>query len=111
VPHPFIIPEQEMYGEFFDIPAPDELIFLSTFSGGEVFRSGCTFKRGFGKIFFFSPGDQDYPVYHHKDVRRVIANGVEWAKTLRPERTDPVLLRYETEDFYTGHGYQGAMSN
>ena len=109
VPHPFIIPEQEMYGEFFDIPAPDELIFLSSFSGGEVFRSGCTFKRGFGKIFFFSPGDQDYPVYHHKDVRRVIANGVEWARTDRPERTSPVLLRYETEDFYTGHGYKGAM--
>ena len=111
VPHPFIIPEQEMYGEHFDIPAPDELIFLSTFSGGEVFRSGCTFKRGYGRIFFFSPGDQDYPVYHHKDVRRVIANGVEWARTLRPERTDPVLLRYETEAFYTGHSYEGAMAN
>jgi len=111
VPHPFIIPEQEMYGEHFDIPAPDELIFLSTFSGGEVFRSGCTFKRGYGKIFFFSPGDQDYPVYHHKDVRRVIANGVEWARTVRPERTDPVLLRYETEAFYTGHNYEGAMAN
>lgn len=111
VPHPFIIPEQEMYGEFFDIPAPDELVFLSTFTGGEVFRSGCTFKRGFGKIFFFSPGDQDYPVYHHKDVRRVIANSVEWARTLRPERTDPVLLRYEQEDFYNGHGYKGAMHN
>ncbi|MFP3463503.1 ThuA domain-containing protein [Arthrobacter globiformis] len=111
VPHPFIIPEQEMYGEHFDIPAPDELIFLSTFSGGEVFRSGCTFKRGYGKIFFFSPGDQDYPVYHHKDVRRVIANGVEWARTVRPERTDPVLLRYETEAFYTGHSYEGAMAN
>jgi trehalose utilization protein len=111
VPHPFIIPEQEMYGEHFDIPAPDELIFLSTFSGGEVFRSGCTFKRGYGKIFFFSPGDQDYPVYHHKDVRRGIANGVEWARTVRPERTDPVLLRYETEAFYTGHSYEGAMAN
>jgi trehalose utilization protein len=111
IPHPFIIPEQEMYGEHFDIPAPDELIFLSTFSGGEVFRSGCTFKRGYGKIFYFSPGDQDYPVYHHKDVRRVIANGVEWAKTDRPERTSPVLLRYDTEDFYNGHGYKGAMHN
>ncbi len=111
VPHPFIIPQQEMYGEFFDVPAPDELIFLSTFSGGEVFRSGMTYKRGFGKIFFFSPGDQDYPVYHQAEVRRVIANGVEWAHTLRPERTDPVLLRYETEDFYVGHDYQGAMEN
>jgi trehalose utilization protein len=111
VPHPFIIPAQEMYGEFFDVPAPDELIFLSTFSGGEVFRSGMTYRRGFGKIFFFSPGDQDYPVYHQKEVRKVIANGVEWAKTLRPERSEPVLLRYETEDFYNGRGYQGAMAN
>ena len=111
VPHPFLIPEQEMYGEFFDIPTPDELIFLSTFSGGEVFRSGCTFRRGFGKIFFFSPGDQDYPVYHHKDVRRVIANGVDWARTLRPERAEPVLLRYDAEDFYNGKAYQGAISD
>ena len=76
VPNPIIIDAQEMYGESFDIPAPDELIFISSFSGGEVFRSGCTFRRGHGKIFFFSPGDQDYPVYHHPDVRRVIANGV-----------------------------------
>ncbi|KQQ08702.1 ThuA domain-containing protein [Rathayibacter sp. Leaf296] len=109
VPHPFVIPQQEMYGEFFDVPAPDELIFLSTFSGGEVFRSGMTWKRGHGKVFFFSPGDQDYPVYHHPDVRRVIANGVEWARTLRPERTLPVLQRYETEDFHNGHDYEGAL--
>lgn len=79
VPHPIIIDEQEMYGEFFDIPAPDEQIFLSTFSGGEVFRSGCTWRRGKGKVFYFSPGDQDYPVYNHPDVRRVLANGVLWA--------------------------------
>ncbi|MFC4137929.1 MULTISPECIES: ThuA domain-containing protein [unclassified Microbacterium] len=109
IPHPFIIPEQEMYGEFFDVPAPDELVFLSTFSGGEVFRSGMTYRRGFGKIFYFSPGDQDYPVYHQAEVRRVIANGVEWARTVRPERVSPVLLRYETEDFYNGQGYQGAL--
>lgn len=111
VPHPFIIPAQEMYGEYFDVPAPDELVFLSTFSGGEVFRSGMTYRRGFGKIFFFSPGDQDYPVYHQKEVRQVIANGVEWAMTLRSERTPPTLLRYETEDFYNGRGYEGAMHN
>lgn len=109
IPHPFIIPAQEMYGEFFDVPAPDELVFLSTFSGGEVFRSGMTYRRGYGRIFFFSPGDQDYPVYHQAEVRRVIANGVEWARTDRPERTTPVLLRYESEDFFNGQGYQGAM--
>ena len=69
-----------------------------------------TYKRGFGKIFFFSPGDQDYPVYHHEHVRRVLANGVRWAQTLRPERAVPVLLRYETEDFYNGRGYEGALA-
>lgn len=109
IPHPFLIPAQEMYGEFFDVPAPDELVFLSTFSGGEVFRSGMTYRRGFGKIFYFSPGDQDYPVYHQAEVRKVIANGVEWAKTLRPKREIPVLLRYETEDFCNGRGYEWAM--
>ena len=111
IPHPMIIPEDEMYGEFFDIPAPDELIFLSTFSGGEVFRSGCTFRRGHGKIFYFRPGDQDYPVYHHDGVRRVVSNAVQWATTDRPERAYPTLLRYDTEDFYTGHGYTGPMED
>ena len=109
VPHPLIIEEDEMYGEFFDIPAPDELVFISSFTGGEVFRSGCTFRRGHGKIFYFKPGDQDYPVYHHKDVRRVIANGVEWAVSDRPARELPTLLRYDTEDFFHGKSYSGPI--
>lgn len=83
VPHPIVVDADEMYGEFFDIPTPDELIFISTFSGGEAFRSGVTFRRGFGKIFYFRPGDQDFPTYHHKDIRRVIANAVAWARTER----------------------------
>lgn len=107
VPQPIIIPEQEMYGEHFDIPTPDELIFVSSFSGGEVFRSGCTFRRGKGKIFYFSPGDQDYPVYHHADVRRVIANGVSWARPAAADREIPVLDRFETEWFVKGTGGQG----
>ncbi len=53
-----------MYGEFFDIPPPDELIFLSSFSGGEVFRSGCCWSRGKGRIFYFGPGHETYPVFH-----------------------------------------------
>lgn len=109
VPHPFVIPQQEMYGEFFDVPAPDELVFLSTFSGGEVFRSGMTYKRGYGRIFFFSPGDQDYPVYHHEHVRRVIANGVEWARTSRPQRLLPVLQHSQTEDFYSTQDCEGGL--
>jgi trehalose utilization protein len=109
VPSPIIIDAQEMYGEFFDIPVPDDLVFISSFTGGEVFRSGCTFRRGHGKIFYFSPGDQDFPVYHHKDVRKVIANGVSWVNSDRPERAVPVLLRYETNDFFNGHGYTGPI--
>ncbi|HTL40669.1 MAG TPA: ThuA domain-containing protein [Pseudolysinimonas sp.] len=107
IPHPIVIEEQEMYGEFFDIPAPDELIFISSFTGGEVFRSGCTWRRGNGKIFYFSPGDQAYPVYYHPDVRHVIANGVEWAASDRPTREVPVLLRYTEGDFFTGYDYDG----
>ena len=79
VPHPIVIEGHEMYGEHFDIPPPDELVFVSSFAGGEVFRGGCCFKRGAGRIFYFSPGDQDYPVYHHPDIRRVLANAVLWA--------------------------------
>jgi trehalose utilization protein len=76
---PIVIPQQEMYGELFDIPTPDDLIFISSFEGGEVFRSGVTFTRGTGRIFYFSPGDQEYPVYNHPTVRRVLANGARWA--------------------------------
>lgn len=79
VPHPLVIDHQEMYGELFDIPDPDDLVFVSSFEGGEVFRSGVTFTRGAGKVFYFSPGDEAYPVYFHPDVRRVLANGVQWA--------------------------------
>jgi trehalose utilization protein len=80
----FEIPHEEMYGEPFAIPNPDEVVFLSWFQGGEVFRSGCTWKRGNGKIFYFRPGHESYPTYHQKEVRRVIQNGVLWA---RPEGT------------------------
>ncbi|HET7421119.1 MAG TPA: ThuA domain-containing protein [Candidatus Dormibacteraeota bacterium] len=78
VPQPFVIPHQEMYGEFFDIPPPDELVFISSFEGGEVFRGGCCFHRGAGRIFYFGPGDQEFPVYHQAEVQRVIANAAAW---------------------------------
>jgi trehalose utilization protein len=107
VPHPIVVPADEMYGEYFDVPPPDELIFISSFSGGEVFRSGCTWRRGHGRIFYFKPGDQDYPVYHHPDIRRVIANGVRWVRSDRPERVLPELLRYDTGEFFAGRSYQG----
>ena len=74
------LPAEEMYGEHFDIPAPDELVFVSWFPGGEVFRSGCTFHRGCGKIFYFRPGHETFPTYHNRDVQNVIQNAVRWAQ-------------------------------
>jgi trehalose utilization protein len=70
---------EEMYGEYFDIPQPDTLILVSWFSGGEIFRSGCCYTRGQGKIFYFRPGHETFPTYHHTQVQRVIANAVRWA--------------------------------
>jgi trehalose utilization protein len=72
--------QSEMYGEPFGIPTPDELVFVSWFQGGEVFRGGCTWTRGSGRIFYFSPGHETYPIYHHPQIQRVIANAVEWAR-------------------------------
>ncbi|MEZ4657527.1 MAG: ThuA domain-containing protein [Caldilineaceae bacterium] len=73
------IPEVEMYGEHFDIPTPDELVFISWFKGGEVFRSGCCFFRGKGKIFYFRPGHETHPIYYQAEVQQVIANAARWA--------------------------------
>ncbi|QXE01006.1 ThuA domain-containing protein [Terribacillus sp. DMT04] len=75
----FELPQEEMYGEHFDIPEPDHTLFISWFEGGEVFRSGCTYNRGKGKIFYFRPGHETYPTYYDKNVQTVICNAVEWA--------------------------------
>lgn len=73
------LPHTEMYGERFDIPTPEKLIFISWYQGGNVFRSGCTWERGLGRIFYFSPGHETLPIYHHPDILRVITNAVNWA--------------------------------
>ena len=106
------LPQTEMYGEPFDIPTPDELVFVSWFAGGEVFRSGCGWKRGAGKIFYFRPGHETFPIYKDKNVRRVLANAVKHvapvAGTLpyrhKSPKIDPPL---ETLD--TGHEVDEAL--
>jgi trehalose utilization protein len=86
--------KEEMYGEHFDIPAPDQLVMVSWFEGGEVFRSGCTYQRGNGKIFYFRPGHETYPTYYKREVQKVIINAVEWAKPV--ERNRPVYGNAKT---------------
>ena len=82
----FELEHAEMYGEPFDVPAPDQLVFISWFQGGEVFRSGCCYRRGRGKIFYFAPGHETYPIYHDPNVQRVIFNAVKWASPTRRPR-------------------------
>jgi len=95
----FELEHEEMYGEHFDIPAPDELVFISWFAGGDVFRSGCCYHRGMGKVFYFQPGHETLPTYHDPNVLRVIYNAVLWAAPSggpqvtfghRPEPLEPV---------------------
>ena len=73
------IPHAEMYGERFDIPDPDTLVLVSWFAGGEVFRSGCCYHRNKGKVFYFRPGHETYPIYYHEGVLKIIANACRWA--------------------------------
>ena len=75
----FELPHEEMYGEPFGVPEPLETVFISWFQGGEVFRSGLTYRRGAGKIFYFRPGHETYPTYHHPTVQQVLRNAVKWA--------------------------------
>lgn len=75
----FELPAHEMYGEFFDVPTPDAQVFISWYPGGEIFRSGLCYHRGRGKVFYFSPGHETYPIYYQKEVLHVIRNAVKWA--------------------------------
>ncbi len=96
IPEHFELEKEEMYGEPFDIPAPDEVVFMGWFAGGEVFRSGVTYRRGAGKIFYFQPGHEEYPTFRSENVLRIIRNAVFWAKpeqgAAQIECTNPAAL-------------------
>lgn len=93
LPERIEVAPEEMYGEPFDVPAPEELVLVSWFEGGEVFRSGCCYRRGLGRVFYFRPGHETYPTYHHPLVQRVLQNAVIWAAPTRA--TVPVRGRCE----------------
>jgi trehalose utilization protein len=76
---PVVVPEAETYGEPFAVPEPDELVFTSWFEGGEVFRSGCCYRRGLGRVFYFRPGHETHPIYHDETIQQILANAAEWA--------------------------------
>ena len=81
---PYIdLAHEEMYGEYFDVPEPDETVFLGWFQGGNVFRSGICYRRGHGKIFYFQPGHETCPTYHNSDIQKIISNAIRWAAPLK----------------------------
>jgi trehalose utilization protein len=79
VPERFELEQEEMYGERFDVPPPDDLLMISWFQGGEVFRSLCTWRRGHGRVVYFRPGHETYPTYHNEHVQRIVANSCRWS--------------------------------
>jgi len=89
LPAYFDIPQEELYGEFFDIPKPDDIVFTGWFKGGYVFRSGVTFTRGYGKIFYFQPGHEEYPVYYMPEIQHIIENAVNWAAPFQGQKKIP----------------------
>ena len=87
LPQFFELESEEMYGEPFGIPEPDETVMIGWFQGGEVFRSGVTYRRGAGRVFYFQPGHETYPTYHDPMVRQVLRNAVLWAYNGEPRLT------------------------
>lgn len=86
IPEYFELPHEEMYGEHFDIPQPDELVFVSWFGGGDVFRSGCAYHRGQGRVFYFRPGHETYPTFYDPTVIQVMYNAILWAAPQEPHK-------------------------
>lgn len=95
VPLSIELPREEMYGEYFDIPRPDDVVFTGWFAGGEVFRSGCTFTRGYGRIFYFQPGHEEFPTYYMPEIQRIIINAVRWTSNKNGFKGSPRCINAE----------------
>jgi len=79
----FELESEEMYGEPFGIPEPETTVFIGWFKGGNVFRSGVTYTREYGKIFYFQPGHETNRAFYDFNVKLIINNAVKWARPLK----------------------------
>lgn len=93
----FTLPAEETYGEPFVIPTPDKLLLIGSYSGGEVFRSGCLYERGNGKIFYFQPGHETFPTFKNEAVQTVIRNAVRFVMPTYRALTDCPHVRKITD--------------
>ena len=90
IPDHFLIESEELYAEPFYIPQPEELIFGAWFEDGFIFRAGCVFHRGAGRVFYFQPGHETCKSFFNPYVRRIIKNAVDYVK--------PNALGFTVED-------------
>jgi trehalose utilization protein len=88
VEHGFTLEQEETYCEPFSVPEPDELLMIGSYAGGEVFRAGCCYKRGYGKVFYFQPGHEEYPTFYNANVQTIIQNAVYWAAPVIRRKID-----------------------
>lgn len=99
LPPAFTLEAEEMYGEFFDVPQPETVVFTGWFRGGEVFRSGCCWTRGYGRVFYFQPGHETNPSFNNPYVRRIIGNAVRWtAPTARRDALECLWASTSAEE-------------
>lgn len=78
IPAKFTILHTEMYDEPFHVPAPDQVVFEEHWDAGEHFRTGMVWKLGRGKVFYFRPGHETYPVYFEPYPLKILDNAVRW---------------------------------
>ena len=81
IPSSFKIAKTEMYSEPFHVPEPDTVIFEEYWDAGEWFRSGMVWNIGKGKVFYFRPGHETYPVFKEPIPLKVIENAVSYLGT------------------------------
>jgi trehalose utilization protein len=78
LPAKWDLPQTEMYDEPFHVPKPDAVVFEERWDKGEHFRSGCVWQVGKGRVFYFRPGHETYPVFKQTEPLKVIENAVRW---------------------------------
>jgi arylsulfatase A-like enzyme/trehalose utilization protein len=111
LPAAWDIPKTEMYDEPFHVPTPDTVVFEERWDKGERFRSGCTWDVGKGRVFYFRPGHETYPIYRQPENLSVIENAVRWAAPrveARKAQAKPNIIFIMADD--QGYGDAGVYN-
>ena len=78
LPPRFEIPKTEMYADPFQVPDPDAVLFEERWKEGETFRSGLVWNLGAGKVFYFRPGHETYPIFLQEIPLKILGSAARW---------------------------------